>query len=80
MKTTTTQAGTRKHSDFARDFTPAVRRALTKRGIFVIDVCTIPGEGDMPYANGCTGYYLDDNGTQRLRTRSEVVAIAEGRA
>lgn len=79
MKTATTTTTTKaKHSDFARDFAPAARRALLKRGIIVIGICTIPGTGAMPWANGTRGYNLDDNGTHKIRTHAEVCAMAQG--
>jgi len=52
-----------KHSDFARDFSAATRRALLKRGIAVIGICAIPDMSHpMPYANASRGYNLDIEG------------------
>ncbi len=65
-----------KHSDFARDFSATTRRALLKRGIAVIGLCSIPGEGDMPWANSTRGYRLDNNGEHQIRTHAEVRAMA----
>lgn len=66
------------HSVFARDFSPATRRALIKKGIAVIGTCAIPDMSHpMPYANASRGYQLSDNGTFKIRTHAEVRAIAE---
>lgn len=80
MNTTTKKTGTtaRKHSDFARDFSATTRRALAKRGIFVIGITNVPGRnaaGEPDYTNGSRGYELDDNGTFRIRGYFEVVAL-----
>lgn len=80
MKTTTKQGTTaaRKHSDFARDFSATTRRALAKRGIFVIGIVNVPGRnaaGAVDYTQGSRGYELDDNGTLRIRSFLEVMAL-----
>ncbi len=59
-----------------KDFALAVRRALARKGISIIGTTVIPGTGDLPYANGERGYCLDDNGTHRVRSYREVVALA----
>lgn len=67
---------TLKHSDFARDFSAATRRALLKKGIAVIGICAIPDMSHpMPYANASRGYQLDDNGTFKVRSHAEVIAM-----
>lgn len=59
----------------ARDFKPAVRKALAAKGIAFVSTTWLPSTtGD--YANGCTGYVLNDNGCQRLRTYFDVIALA----
>ena len=75
MKTTTESKA---HHFMARDFSAKVRRALLKRGIVIIGSQNLPGDGDMPYANGIRGYQLSDNGTFRIRTYFEVEALAAG--
>lgn len=64
------------HPNFSRDFSVAVRNSLTRKGIAIIGLQAIPGHGDMPWANSERGYCLDDNGTHRIRTRTEVISMA----
>jgi hypothetical protein len=50
---------------------------LAKRGVKVIGLTVIPDNAsDLPYANGETGYNIDDNGTGRVLTLLEVHALA----
>lgn len=66
------------HNDIAaRDFKKSTLRALTKKGIRLIGLCVIPGDGEMPWANGERGYNLDDNGTGRIKTLLEVLDLAQ---
>lgn len=66
-----------KHSDFARDFSPAERRALLRRGIVIVGICAIPDMSHpMPYTNASRGYQLSDNGTGKVRSYAEVRALA----
>ena len=58
------------------DFTAKTVRALAKKGITIIGKTYIPGAGDMPYANGQTGYQLNDNGCGRVRTHAQVREMA----
>ena len=58
------------------DFTAQTVRALAKKGITIIGKTYIPGAGDMPYANGQTGYQLNDNGTGKVRTHAQVREMA----
>ena len=60
-----------------RHFAAKTLRALAKKGINIIGITLIPGAGDMPWANGETGYQVDDNGTGRVWTFREVLAAAE---
>ena len=62
--------------NFGRDFSKATVKALNAKGIYIIGITVIPGEGDMPYANGETGYVLNDNGTSRIRSWSQVRTMA----
>ena len=59
-----------------RDFSPATLRALARKGIRLIGLTAIPGEGAMPFANAERGYALDDNGCHRIRRFSEVLELA----
>ncbi len=59
------------------DFSPATVRSLRQIGVRVVALTTIPDPTSaMPYANGGTGYVLDDNGTQRIRSFAQVLALA----
>lgn len=51
-------------------------RSLAKRGIIIIGLTTIPGEGSLPYASGQTGYQISDNGTGRILAYLELAALA----
>lgn len=57
-------------------FSAATRRALTKKGIRIYGLQGLPGK-DGSFANGETGYLLDDNGTGRVMTHGQVRALAE---
>ena len=59
-----------------RDFSARTIRALNAKGIKVTSTTVVPGEGPMPMANATRGYVLDDNGTHRIRSHSEVLALA----
>jgi hypothetical protein len=61
----------------SRDFSKSTLRALAKKGVEIIDVTVIPGEGSMPYANGSRGYSVNDNGTGRVWSFSQVLAAAQ---
>ena len=60
-----------------RDFSTKTIRALAKNGITIIGKTYLPGDGDLPYANGETGYQLNDNGTGRVRTHAQVMGMAQ---
>lgn len=51
--------------------------ALARKGIRIIGLTTIPGTGAMSYANGETGYSVDDNGTGRILTFMQVAERAK---
>ena len=63
-------------SSARRDFSARTIRALRANGIALIGTTSVPGEGPMPMANATRGYVLDDNGTQRIRSHSQVLALA----
>jgi hypothetical protein len=66
-----------KHHEIpASHFNKKVLKALTKKGIAIIGMTTIPGN-DGSYATGFTGYELDDNGTGRVRSYLQVEALAK---
>ena len=57
-------------------FSAKTLRSLAKKGITLIGITYIPGEGEMPYATGETGYCVSDNGTHRIWTFGQVLAAA----
>jgi hypothetical protein len=66
-----------KHHEIpASHFNKKVLKALTHKGIALISMTVIPGN-DGSYANGDTGYVLDNNGTGMVRRYLEVEALAK---
>ena len=61
----------------SKHFSAKTIRGLARKGITVLDTVLIPGQGDLPCANGETGYGLSDNGTYKVRTFLDVLALAE---
>jgi hypothetical protein len=59
------------------DFGASTLRALQRRGIRIIGTTAIPADAHDRYFSA-TGYELDDNGTHRIRTYLEVLALADG--
>lgn len=58
-----------------KDFAPKVRKSLIAQGIEIYGATWLPDStGDC--CNGETGYLLNDNGTSRVRTYSQVLQIA----
>ena len=60
-----------------RDFSAKTLRALTKRGVELVSVQMLPGDGPMPWANAERGYLVDDHGTGRVWTFQMVLAAAQ---
>lgn len=59
------------------DFSKTVRSALARKGVSIIGTCVIPNtDSDLPFATGSRGYKLNDNGTHRIRSYSEVLELA----
>lgn len=56
----------------ARHFGRKTVAALGKKGITIIGLQAIPGDGPMPYANTETGYLVNDNDCGRVWTHREV--------
>ena len=54
-------------------FSASVRRTIKSRGVRVIGLQSIPGEGG-DWMNGETGYLVDDNGTGRLWNYAQICA------
>lgn len=64
---------------FDKDFRPATIKKLREKGITIIGLQAIPDmSSEMPWANASTGYILNDNGTSKVRTFSQVLMMAEG--
>jgi hypothetical protein len=65
------------HTIPASHFNKKTLRALTKKGIAIINAQWMPGrDGSYISADAQTGYMLDDNGTGRLVTYLEVLKLA----
>ena len=63
----------------SRDFSARTLRALSSKGIQIVSIMAIPAKGDdLMFCNSTRGYVLDDNGTHRIRSHSEVLALASG--
>lgn len=60
----------------SKHFSAKTLKALARQGIYLLGLTTIPGDGDLPYANGSTGYNINDNGTHRVLTFSQVLKLA----
>lgn len=60
-----------------KDFTSSTLNALAKRGVRVIGLTVIPGNGDLPFATGERGYRVDDNGCGKVWTFAEVIKAAK---
>lgn len=74
--TKTTKATKAKHTaPVAKDFSLGDRKALSSQGIAIVGSTWLPGPGG-DFANGERGYMLDDNGTSRIRTYSQVRTLA----
>ena len=58
------------------DFSKKTIATLARKGITLIGLTVIPGEGPLPFATGERGYCLNDNGCHRIRTFNEVLALA----
>lgn len=53
---------------------------LHKKGIYIIGLTSIPDmSSDMPWANASVAYNIDDNGTGKIKTASELIAIAKAK-
>lgn len=51
-------------------------KKLAKKGITLVSAHNMPNAETGSYANGETGYLLDDNGTGRMRNYLQVLEIA----
>ena len=58
------------------DFTKKQIKNLRKKGISIYGKQWMPGK-DGSFANGHTGYLVDDNGTGRVFTFSQVMNLAK---
>lgn len=65
------------HHFSGNDFSSKTLKALTKRGIRIVGATYIPGpDGSFISADAQQVWNLDDNGTHRVRTFREVMALA----
>lgn len=63
-------------SPFERDFSRKTIRSLAKRGVRIVGLQAIPGDGPMPFANADRGYLVDDNGCGRVWRFADVMREA----
>lgn len=62
---------------FNHHFNKTVIKKLMKKNIVIIGLQAIPNmDSEMPWANAETGYILDDNGCSKVRTRAQVIEMA----
>jgi len=62
----------------ASHFSRATVKALARKGISVYGTQYLPDmSSDMPFANGETGYKLNDNGMSRIVRFTDVLALAQ---
>ena len=60
------------------DFSKSTLRKLAQKGITLIGIQAIPDmSSSMPFANAERGYVMNDNGTCRVLTFSQVMKIVE---
>lgn len=57
------------------DFSKKTLSLLAKKGITLIGLTAIPGDGPMGWANATRGYCLNDNGTHRVLDFQGVTAL-----
>lgn len=55
-----------------RDFSATIIKQLKAKGITVVTITSIPGDGGMPFANSERGYVVNDNGCNRIWSYSQV--------
>jgi hypothetical protein len=65
------------HEIAVRHFGRKTVTALSRKGIVLLGLVTIPGDGPMSFTNTDTGYIVNDNGTGRVWTYSEVMRNAQ---
>jgi hypothetical protein len=59
------------------DFSKTTLRKLTRKGISILGKTLIPAAaGELRFANGETGYAVNDNGTGKVKTFSQVLEMA----
>ena len=59
-----------------RDFSAKTIRALSKRGIELVSVQSVPGSGPMPWATAERCYVVSDNGCGKVWTHAQVLEAA----
>ena len=63
-------------STYEKHFSRPTIVMLRKKGISIIGATWLPGE-DGSYANGETGYELNNNGQHQIRTYLQVIDMAK---
>ena len=54
------------HPIASADFSKKTLKGLTQKGIRIIGIQMIPGDGPMPMANATKAYCIDNNGTGQV--------------
>lgn len=65
-----------KNTPMSRDFSPKTHKALAAKGIKIVNAMAIPASPDDKFFTG-RGYGVSDNGTYRVFTHRQIMAIAE---
>lgn len=58
------------------DFSKKTLAALARKGITLLGLCVIPGQGDLPFASGSRGYRISDNGCGRILSFAQMMEAA----
>lgn len=59
------------------DFNKRTIRKLAAKGITIIGLQALPGQGSMPWATAERGYKVNDNGCGRVWTHDQVTSAAK---
>lgn len=62
--------------NFSSHFSKKTLRALAAKGVRLVGLTMLPGEGALPYATGQTGYCVDDNGCLKVWGFGDVLEAA----
>lgn len=65
------------HASARRDFNRSTIAGLTRKGVTLLGITAIAGDGPHGWANNSRGYKVADNGTHRVWTFSQVLESAQ---